>query len=403
MEKIAKDNTLTPQEHDDLAQWCAPCSDDLSWCPRKRKEEIERLSLDEKASLSAQSRGRLRFENDCPVRTVYERDLGRIIYSMPFRRLRHKTQVFFDPQNDHVCTRMEHVQYVSYLAETIGGALGLNRDLIRAIALGHDIGHAPFGHAGEVALDNLLQSYQSDFVFRHERHGLRVIDLLSEHKNGYGLNLTFEVRDGIASHCGEQYDEIIVIPMREKQEEDLAKGALHHDPPATLEGCLVRFTDRIAYVGRDIEDATRSGLLSFEELPADLRATLGHNNGEIVDTLVKDVIRSSLGHDAIAMSERIGKALQRLIEINVDRIYKAPRVKRYEIQVQNVLEGLFDYYLKLAESSDASEKETPARAFFEFKNRHPEKDASALRIVTDYIAGMTDPYANRMFSTIYGL
>ncbi len=372
-------------------------------CPRLQKERVERNSLNPRAALSSQSRGRLRPESECTVRTAYERDIGRIIYSMPFRRLRHKTQVFFDPQNDHVCTRMEHVLYVSYLAETIGGALGLNRELTRAIALGHDIGHAPFGHAGEVVLDALLHSYGSEFIFRHERHGLRVIDILSEHKSGHGLNLTFEVRDGIASHCGEQYDEIILTPMRDKREEDLAKGSLTHDPPATLEGCLVRFTDRIAYVGRDIEDATRSGLLSFEELPYDLRSTLGHNNSEIVNTLVNDIVQNSTGRDAIAMSERIGRALQRLIEINVDRIYKAPRVKRYENQARNVLEGLFEYYLQCAEQGEPNSKEMPSVAFWEYVERHPEQDADPLRIVTDYIAGMTDPYANRMFNTIYGM
>ncbi|HNZ63865.1 MAG TPA: HD domain-containing protein [Bacillota bacterium] len=371
--------------------------------PRRRKEEAERLTLDPRASFSAESRGRKRPERACPVRTVYERDLGRIIYSMPFRRLRHKTQVFFDPQNDHVCTRMEHVQYVSYLAETIGGALGLNRDLIRAIALGHDIGHAPFGHAGETTLDELVRRRGGDFVFRHERHGLRVVDLLSDHKNEHGLNLTFEVRDGIASHCGEQYHETAIAPMRGKREADLEEGALRHAPPATLEGCLVRFTDRIAYVGRDIEDATRSGLLSFEELPADLRAILGRNNGEIVDTLVRDVIRNSMREDVIAMSGRTGKALQQLIEINIDRIYKSPRVKRYEIQVRNVLEGLFDYYLRLAEENEPNDRETPARAFLEYRSKHPEKGAGPLRVVTDYMAGMTDPYANRMFGMIYGL
>ncbi len=372
-------------------------------CPRLQKEREERSSLNPRAALSSQSRGRVRPESECTVRTAYERDIGRIIYSMPFRRLRHKTQVFFDPQNDHVCTRMEHVLYVSYLAETIGGALGLNRDLTRAIALGHDIGHAPFGHAGEAALDELLRSYGGDFVFRHERHGLRVIDLLCEHKSGHGLNLTFEVRDGIASHCGERYDEIMLTPMRDKGDENLAEGSLTHDPPATLEGCLVRFTDRIAYVGRDIEDATRSGLLSFEELPGDLRAVLGHNNSEIVNTLVNDIVENSTGCDAIAMSERIGKALQRLIEINVDRIYKATRVKRYENQVRNVLEGLFEYYLQCAEQGEPNNKEMPSVAFWEYKERHPEQDADPLRIVTDYIAGMTDPYANRMFNSIYGM
>lgn len=184
---------------------------------REQKERLENDLLSPFASKASESRGRIREEEECDVRTVYERDMGRILYSLPFRRLRHKTQVFFDPQNDHVCTRMEHVLYVSYLAEAIGRALGLNTDLIRAIALGHDLGHAPFGHAGEAALDRLIRSLGNNQGFSHERHGLRVVDILSEHKGRYGLNLTFEVRDGIASHCGERYDEFVLEPLAAKK------------------------------------------------------------------------------------------------------------------------------------------------------------------------------------------
>lgn len=369
---------------------------------REGKERRESDSLSPYAARSAESRGRVRREEECDVRTAYERDRGRILYSLPFRRLRHKTQVFFDPQNDHVCTRMEHVLYVSYLAETIGEALSLNTDLIRAIALGHDLGHAPFGHAGEKVLDRLLKDQDKNLTFSHEHHGLRVVDLLSEHKDQAGLNLTFEVRDGIASHCGEHYHEYVLEPLRGKREEDLGPGALRHDPPASLEGCVVRFTDRIAYVGRDIEDARRSGLLNFEDLPADIRSQLGHNNSEIVDTLVKDVIRNSLGEEAIIMSEKAGRALQRLIEINYDRIYQAPRVMRYERQAENTLEGLFDYYLDLAGKGEG-DGSAPGRAFYDYRTRHPEKEAPAVRIVTDYIAGMTDPFASRMFKAVFGL
>ena len=369
---------------------------------RERKENLELDLLSPFASKACESRGRIKREAHCDVRTIYERDMGRILYSLPFRRLRHKTQVFFDPQNDHVCTRMEHVLYVSYVAETIGSALGLNTDLIRAIALGHDLGHAPFGHAGEEALHKLLHQHGGALEFSHEQHGLRVVDLLSEHKGRPGLNLSFEVRDGIASHCGERLDEYYIEPMCEKREEDLIPGSLRHDPPATLEGCVVRFTDRIAYVGRDIEDATRSGLLYFDELPFAIRSTLGHNNSEIVDTLVKDMIENSMGQNAVMMSRKAGEALKSLIEINYEKIYVAPRVTRYEAQVQNMLEGLFEYYLTLLEHRPDDDS-APALAFFDYVARHPEKDASALRMVTDYIAGMTDPYAGRMFRTIFGL
>ncbi len=369
---------------------------------REIKEDMEMAWLSPFAMPARASRGRKKEEPACQVRTVYERDMGRILYSLPFRRLRHKTQVFFDPQNDHVCTRMEHVLYVSYLAEIIGRALRLNTDLIRAIALGHDLGHAPFGHAGEETLDRLLSERGYDLTFSHEQHGLRVVDVLSEHRGRFGLNLTFEVRDGIASHCGERYDEFVLIPLRDKGEEDLIPGSLRHDAPATLEGCVVRFTDRIAYVGRDIEDATRSGLFFFDELPSELTSILGANNSEMVDTLVKDVIKNSQDQDAIAMSEQTGKALKKLIEINYEKIYTAPRVMRYESQVGNTLEGLFDYYLDLA-SKKHQDRSMPALAFGEYLDRHPEQGAQPVRMVADYIAGMTDPFASRMFRTIYGV
>lgn len=378
----------------------ADASGSLTICEYKERMEMEHLSPF--AKRANESRGRVKDEAGCDVRTVFERDMGRILYSLPFRRLRHKTQVFFDPQNDHVCTRMEHVLYVSYLAETVGRALRLNTDLIRAIALGHDLGHAPFGHAGEETLDRLLKKSDPNLTFCHEQHGLRVVDLLSEHRGRRGLNLTFEVRDGIASHCGERYDEFALSPLRNKKEEDLVPGSLRHDPPATLEGCVVRFTDRIAYVGRDIEDATRSGLFFFDELPAEITRALGANNSEMVDTLVKDVIRNSLGRDGIAVSEEVGQALKKLIEINYDRIYLAPRVMRYEAQVGNTLEGLFDYYLDLAVRDD-DDGSQPSRTFAEYRSRHPEPGAPPARVVADYIAGMTDPFASRMFKMIYGV
>lgn len=384
----------------------------LDVLPRVRKEALENLQLSPYASRAAQSRGRVLPEPECPVRTVFERDVGRILYSLPFRRLRHKTQVFFNPQNDHICTRMEHVLYVSYLAETIGSSLGLNTTLIRAIALGHDLGHPPFGHTGEEVLDRLIRKWRngdterqvdSDVGFQHELHSLRVIDVLSEHRDGFGLNLTFEVRDGIASHCGEKWGERCLIPDRHKRLDDLMKSALEHAMPSTLEGCVVRICDRIAYAGRDVEDASRSGLLTFSDLPSDIVSTLGRNNQEITNTLVRDVITESDGRDCIVMSEEAGEALQALIEISVQRIYRAPKAKRYERQVSNVLEGLFEYYIDLAISGNCDDTGAAAKAFFNYRDRHPEKNADPVTVVTDYIAGMTDPYANRMFAAIYGV
>ncbi|NMA17204.1 MAG: HD domain-containing protein [Clostridiaceae bacterium] len=388
-----------------LEDACEKHSALLDALPRVRKELIEDAKLSPYASRASQSRGRVLPEPECPVRTVYERDVGRILYSMPFRRLRHKTQVFFNPQNDHICTRMEHVLYVSYLAETIGSSLGLNTTLIRAIALGHDLGHPPFGHTGESVLNRLIREKcrECDIGFQHELHSLRVIDVLSEHRDGFGLNLTFEVRDGIASHCGEKWGERRLVPCRNKGTDDLMRSALEHIMPATLEGCVVRICDRIAYAGRDVEDASRSGLLTFSDLPRDIVTALGHNNQEITNTLVRDVIRESDGRDCIVMSDEAAEALRALIEISVQRIYKAPKAQRYGRQVSNVLEGLFEYYIDLATSGDRDDTNAAAKAFFNYQGRHPEKNAAPVTVVTDYIAGMTDSYANRMFAAIYSV
>lgn len=371
--------------------------------PRQIKEQNEMQSFSPFAQLSAESRGRALVEEKCKLRTIYERDTGRILYSLPFRRLRHKTQVFFNPQNDHVCTRMEHVLYVSYLAEVIGSALDLNTHLIRAIAMGHDLGHAPFGHSGEHVLNELIQQYDTKFSFQHELHSLRVVDLLAEHNAKSGLNLSFEVRDGIVSHCGEQYDEFVLRPEREKTEKDLINTEAGTSMPVTLEGCLVRLCDRIAYVGRDIEDAERSNLLSFAELPMELRAALGENNSAIVNTLVQDVIANSRGKDMIALSTETGSALKELTEINVTRIYNATKVRRFEREAANIIEGLFEYFFELTRTMPQNRFDENSQKFFEFYSQHPQFTDSPVRKIVDYIAGMTDSYARRVFSSIYQL
>ena len=198
-----------------------------SLLPRLIKEEQEARILSPFAAQSNKSKGRVWPDDPpCDVRTPYERDVGRIIFCLDFRRLRHKTQVFFDPQNDHICTRMEHVIYVNYIANTIGRALGLNADLIQGIALGHDLGHAPFGHSGERTLDDCLRRVSPDYRFQHELHSLRVVDILAARPNhANGLNLTFEVRDGIASHCGESYSESCLVPDRAKKTDQLEASA----------------------------------------------------------------------------------------------------------------------------------------------------------------------------------
>ncbi len=371
--------------------------------PRELKEEVELKHLSAYATKSKLSRGRRYEQDDCPVRTMFERDTGRIIYSMPFRRLRQKTQVFFNPRNDHICTRMEHVIYVMYLSMTIGKALNLNQDLIQAISLGHDLGHAPFGHAGEDSLNKVIEEQGSEFKFQHELHSLRTIDLLAEHKNLPGLNLSFEVRDGIASHCGETISEHKLVPWRDKTEEDLIPGAQMHKPPATLEGCVVRIVDRIAYVGRDIEDAYRAGLMSFSDIPAHIRAELGDSNSAIVNTLILDILSNSYDQDAIVMSDAKGEALHELIEENYARIYNADQIITYENMVDNVIRGLFKAFLA-AEKGDFSgspESELALGNFIDFLERHPEEEATPIRKITDYIAGMTDHYATSVFNSIY--
>lgn len=375
--------------------------------PRKRKEQNELKQLSEFALPSLHSRGRKNEENDCEVRTAFERDLGRILYSVDFRRLRQKTQVFFNPRNDHICTRMEHVLYVKYIASTIGKALNLNVDLIESIALGHDIGHTPFGHTGEKEIQSCLAKYNAPFTFQHELHSLRVVDILSRRNPDVsGLNLTFEVRDGIVSHCGEKYSEFELRANREKTEEELIPGAEKHKAPATLEGCVVRMADKIAYVGRDIEDGMRAGLISsFDALTVELKTELGKTNGEIINTLVFDIIENSYGKDAIILSREKGQAMEQLLNNNLRYIYKSERIQRYDFTVRNIVQGLFEIFMHLGSNRKNLAKEAKNNLiyanFSEYLNKHPEREASLMRKVVDYIAGMTDHFAQESFNQIF--
>lgn len=371
---------------------------------RSHKERFEREQLSAYASRASESRGRRFPERPCAVRTAYERDTGRILYSMDFRRLRQKTQVFFNPRNDHICTRMEHVIYVSYIAKTLGRALRLNTDLIEAIALGHDLGHAPFGHSGERELDACLKRSGSALRFKHELHSLRVVDILAERKGRpQGLNLSFEVRDGIVSHCGELYREREILPDRKKKEAGLIKGALRHAPPATLEGAVVRMADKIAYVGRDIEDAARTGLMSFDDIPKDIRTELGTSNGEIIDTLVGDIIANSLGKEAIQISQERAEGMEALLNENVIRIYRSEKIKTYELMSKTILKGLFDAFLRAAEDRERldSSQDPTLRDFARYWARHPEAEADRLQVISDYIAGMSDYFASERFKALY--
>ena len=371
--------------------------------PRMLKEAQE-SSLSPFAARNKDSRGRRIPQEKCTVRTDFERDAGRIIFSMDFRRLRHKTQVFFNPQNDHICTRMEHVIYVNYIANTIGRALGLNSDLIQAIALGHDLGHAPFGHSGEKVLDRCLKKADERLFFKHELHSLRVVDLLAEKNGKRGLNLTFEVRDGIASHSGERYNEFFIQPNRQKREDQLEEQAICHGPPATLEGCVVRMADKIAYVGRDIEDAARAGIMEFDDLPAAIRTTLGRTNGEIINTLVTDIISNSYERDAISLRPELGQSMEELLKENFNRIYRSDKIARYERMAENVVEGLFEALLQAASDPEklSTSKNATLLGLSEYLSGHPGPDGEHIaRRVADYIAGMSDNYANRRFESIY--
>ncbi len=379
----------------------------MEW--RKLREQQE-ASLSPFAARNVNSFGRLVPEEKCPIRTDFERDGNRILYSMEFRRLRHKTQVFFNAKNDHICTRMEHVLNVGSIAVTIARTLNLNQDLTYAIALGHDLGHAPFGHSGERVLNKCMKKIDSESSFQHELHSLRVVEKLATRiskekiNDNYGLNLTFEVKDGIVSHCGEKYNEYVLNRNLGKTPADLhnikKRGAL----PYTLEACIVRLVDKIAYVGRDIEDAVRVRLMDMQDIPRDIRNVLGHSNGEIINTLVCDLVENSYEKDCIQLSPEKGEALEKLINENVRLIYKADKITRYEKIAENTLEGLFDSLLEsLADTEKLQFSELKVyRMFNNFivDKCYSENESDAQKVI-DFIAGMTDSFAQNCFEEIY--
>jgi len=354
---------------------------------------------------SKNSRGRRFPETPCTIRSDFERDTGRIIYSQAFRRLRHKTQVFFNPQNDHICSRIEHVIYVNYIATTIARALNLNLDLVQAISLGHDIGHAPFGHSGERTLNECIKKYCPSEYFEHEMQSLRVADLLAVRPGHIheGMNLSFEVRDGIVSHCGETYSEYKLLPNRQKDSQSILERGGSKCMPATLEGCVVRIADKIAYIGRDIEDAARAGIMEFEDIPPDVASALGNTNSQIIQTLVSDIIHNSLNQDMITLSDESGQAMMELLNENVKRIYHSEKIRRYETQVKATVEGIFDALMHAI--SDPQKASASGNQVFaglvSFSETYPCEGTDHARIVTDYISGMTDSFANKCYEQIY--
>ena len=325
---------------------------------REELERQEHRKLNPLAAFSDQSKGRPRLEADREedVRTCYQRDIDRIVHSKSFRRLMHKTQVFLQPEGDHYRTRMTHTLEVARIASTITRALGLNEDLAEAIAMGHDLGHTPFGHAGEDALTRCMGK-----PFRHNEQSLRVVDYLE--KDGLGLNLTYEVRNGILCHTGDPW-------------------------PATLEGMVVRRSDQIAYVNHDIDDAVRAGILSNDDIPRSISDILGHTHSNRVNALVCDAIRTSREAGTVMLSPEVDKALKDLRAFMFERVYRNPVAKSQESKAKDMLQRLFEYYITHPEALP--------------EDFHPQMSFEGMeRTVCDYIAGMTDNYAVDKFTEIF--
>jgi len=340
---------------------------------------------------------RLREENSRHIRAPFALDRDRILYSGAYRRYQGKTQVFsFTNQIDEEMTnRSLHTTYVSQISRTIGKVLKLNLELIEAIALGHDLGHTPFGHDGERALSKLCKEYGIGH-FHHNIESLHIVDFIS--RQGRGLNLTFQVRDGIISHDGETHNTILK-PNRMKNEIEISKyisakkaGEKIEWMPATLEGCVVRMSDTIAYIGQDIEDAIRFNILKREDLPEECVRYLGNKNSQIIDSLVKNVVLNSWGNDSIAFSEEASYYLEKLKKFNYARIYTNASVKRSNEIISKSMRILFDQYL-----DDINLNNTSSKIFRQFlNNKSPEymNNYSPAEKVRDFIATMTDRYFN---------
>lgn len=329
------------------------------------------------------------------VRGPYFRDQTAIIHSLPFRRLKHKAQVFFSPNNDHVCTRIEHALHVATVAATIAKGLNLNETMVYAIGLAHDLGHAPFGHAGESILDRKARDIGR---FIHEIHSLRVVDKLGN--RGCSLNLTYGVRDGIVCHCGEKLDQQI-CPRNDKR--DLATITDKTILPSSYEGCVARIADRIAYLGRDLDDAIYGHFINKEEVPQKIQTELGGTNAEIIDRLVLDVITTSEREGIIALSNEKYEVLLELHKFSADHIYNHEAIKRYKRYCERIIETLFDYLIDIFNNYNFGLEgymKSPVQLDVRFgrylshmQRFYEGETTPAKSIVRDYIAGMTDSYA----------
>ena len=304
--------------------------------------------------------GRNEREEKCNLRTEFQRDRDRIIHSKSFRRLKHKTQVFISPEGDHFRTRLTHTLEVSQIGRTIARALRLNEDLVEAIALGHDLGHTPFGHSGEAVLNELKKG-----GFIHGVQSLKVVDFLERSDKRIGLNLTAEVRDGILNHSG--------------------SGEAN-----TLEGKIIKFADRIAYINHDIDDAIRAGIISSDSLPKELTNILGNTSSERINTMITGIVEKSYGKPIVEMEKEIYQATMELRQYMFKTVYMDPVVKSEEIKIKRLLTELYNYYME-----DLSR--IPENHLSLYEGRvHSDED-----IVSDYIAGMTDTYAMKQIKNIF--
>lgn len=325
---------------------------------REEQEKREHLIFSLYASFSDESRGRDRDEEPCPMRTIYQRDRDRIIHCKTFRRLKHKTQVFLAPEGDHYRTRLTHTLEVAQIARSIARALNLNEDLTEAIALGHDLGHTPFGHAGERTLNSLCP-----MGFAHYKQSIRVVEFLE--KDGQGLNLTWEVRDGILNHR--------------------TSGN-----PSTLEGKAVRLSDKIAYINHDIDDGIRAGILKESDIPSEYTDVLGNSTKERLNTMISDIIMNSIGKNDLVMSEPVRKAMTELRKFMFESLYLNLTAKSEEAKADKLITELYRYYVANTDKLP----DTYKRFITEFDER-PEQ------VVCDYIAGMSDQYSISKFQEIF--
>ena len=318
--------------------------------------EREADTLSEFAFLTKNTKGRDFPCEPCPNRTEFQRDRDRILHSQSFRRLMHKTQVFLAPAGDHYRTRLTHTLEVTQIARIIARALRLNEDLAEAAALGHDLGHTPFGHAGEMVMQ---ECFSPDFT--HYKQSLRVVEKLE--KNGRGLNLTYEVRDGIVNHTGKHV-------------------------ASTLEGVIVKYADRIAYINHDIDDACRAGILTIEDIPAELREVLGDKHSVRINNMVTSIIKASEGKNEIKMTPEVQDATDKLRAFLFENVYLNPVAKSEEVKAQTMLTELFEYFVKHPEKMP------------DLYTRNLEKEGVG-RCVCDYISGMTDRYAIELYNELF--